>query len=79
MATVKIAVVLDQDIVARLDQLVAEKKFPNRSRAVVQAVSDKLGRLQRGRLERECSRLDPAFEKALAEEGIAEDWREWPK
>ena len=79
MATVKIAVTLDQDIVARLDQLVEEKKFPNRSRAVQEAVSDKLDRLQRSRLARECAKLDPAFEKAMAEEGLAQDWKEWPE
>ena len=79
MATVKIAVTLDQNIVARLDQLVEEKKFPNRGRAVQEAVSDKLERLQRSRLARECAKLDPAFEKALAEEGLAQDWREWPE
>ena len=53
MATVKIAVTLDRDIVARLDRLVEEKKFPNRSRAVQEAVSDKLERLKRSRLARE--------------------------
>ncbi len=79
MSTVKIAVTLDQDTVARLDQLVEEKKFPNRSRAVQEAVSDKLDRLQRSRLARECAKLDPKFEKALAEEGLAQDWKEWPE
>ncbi len=79
MATVKIAVTLDRDIVARLDQLVEERKFPSRSRAVQEAVSDKLDRLQRGRLARECAKLDPAFEQALAEEGLAQDWKEWPE
>jgi len=62
-----------------LDQLVEEKRFPSRSRAVQEAVSDKLDRLQRNRLARECAKLDPAFEKALAEEGLAQDWKEWPE
>ncbi len=79
MATVKIAVTLDRDVLARLDQLVEEKRFPNRSRAVQEAVSDKLDRLQRTRLARECGKLDPAFEKAMAEEGLAQDWKEWPE
>jgi len=79
MATVKIAVTLDQRVVARLDQLVEEKRFPSRSRAVQEAVSDKLDRLQRNRLARECAKLDPAFEKAMAEEGLAQDWNEWPE
>ncbi|MEI8373950.1 MAG: ribbon-helix-helix domain-containing protein [Planctomycetota bacterium] len=74
-----IAVTLDQGTVARLDQLVEEKRFPSRSRAVQEAVSDKLDRLQRNRLARECAKLDPAFEKALAEEGLAQDWKEWPE
>ena len=64
MATVKIAVTLDRNVVARLDKLVEEKKFPNRSRAVQDAVRDKLERLQRSRLARECAKLDPTFEKA---------------
>ena len=33
MRSVKIAVTLDQDLVARLDQLVEENQFPSRSRA----------------------------------------------
>ena len=59
--------------------LSTEKKFPNRSRAVQEAVSDKLERLQRSRLARELRKLDPAFEKALAEEGLAQDRKEWPE
>ncbi len=34
MAAVKIAITLDRELIARLDQLAAEKKFPNRSPAV---------------------------------------------
>jgi metal-responsive CopG/Arc/MetJ family transcriptional regulator len=79
MRTVKIAVTIDQDLLARLDQLVEDKHFPNRSRAVQEAVRDKLQRLQRSRLARECAKLDPAFEQALAEEGLAEDYEQWPE
>ncbi len=79
IATEKITVTLDRDIVTRLDQLVEEKIFPNRSCAVQAAVSDKLDRLQRSRVARECAKLDPAFEKALAEEGLAQDWKDWPR
>ena len=50
MATVKIAITLDEAIVARLDKLVAENRFPSRSRVVQEAVRDKLDRLKRGRL-----------------------------
>jgi Arc/MetJ-type ribon-helix-helix transcriptional regulator len=79
MATVKIAISLDREIVARLDQLVEESKFPSRSRAVQEAVRDKLERLKRSRLARECAKLDPDFERVLAEEGMAADFKEWPE
>jgi len=79
MGTVKITVTLDQDLLARLDQLVKENQFPNRSRAVQEAIRDKLQRLQRSRLARESARLDPAFEQALADEGLTEDYEQWPE
>ncbi len=79
MAAVKIAVTLDREIVARLDKLVEQNKFPSRSRAVQEAVRDKLDRMKCGRLARECAKLDPEFEKALAEEGMAADFKEWPE
>ncbi|HWG44842.1 MAG TPA: ribbon-helix-helix domain-containing protein [Gemmataceae bacterium] len=78
MPTVKIAVTIDQDLLASLDQLVAENHFPNRSRAVQEAIRDKLQRLKKSRLARESAKLDPAFEQALAEEGLTEDNEQWP-
>jgi hypothetical protein len=33
----------------------------------------------RKRLAREASKLDPKFEQAMAEEGIARDLEEWPQ
>jgi metal-responsive CopG/Arc/MetJ family transcriptional regulator len=78
MPTVKIAVTIDRDLLASLDQLVAENQFPNRSRAVQEAIRDKLQRLRKSRLARESAKLDPAFEQALAEEGLTEDHEQWP-
>ncbi len=39
---------------------------------------DQLQRLQRGRLARESAKLDPQFEQALADEGLTEDYEQWP-
>ncbi len=78
MASAKIAITIDQDLLARLDRLVQERRFPNRSRAVQQALRDKLDRLERSRLARECAKLDPAFEQQLAEEALAADLEQWP-
>ncbi|MCY4613904.1 MAG: ribbon-helix-helix protein, CopG family [Nitrospira sp.] len=78
MARSKVAVSLDEQILQRLDGLVEEAVFPNRSQAIEVAVQEKLARLDQGRLARECAKLDPDFEKALAEEGFAEDAAAWP-
>ena len=78
MNSAKIAVTIDRDLLTRLDRLVKERRFPNRSRAVQEALRDKLERLDRSRLARECAKLDPLFEQQLAEEGLTEDLQQWP-
>ena len=75
----KIAITLEEDTLERLDELVAKSVFPSRSRAIEEALGEKLSRLQRTRLVRECAKLDPSFERALAEEGMSEDTRQWPE
>lgn len=79
MATAKIAVTIDKKLLAQLDQLVAEQRFPNRSQLVQEALQDKLGRLRRTRLARECAKLDPREERSMAEEGLAGDLESWPE
>ena len=78
MAKSKVAISLDESTLTRLDRLVRKKVFPNRSRAIEEAVKEKLARLEKSRLAQECAKLDPTFEKALAEEGLSEDLAEWP-
>jgi metal-responsive CopG/Arc/MetJ family transcriptional regulator len=78
MARSKVAISLDEDTLRRLDQLVRREVFPNRSQAIQIAIEEKLERLERSRLAQECAKLDPAFEKALAEEGMSEDLSQWP-
>jgi len=79
MGRSKVAISLDESTLERLDQLVKKRVFPNRSQAIEEAVAEKLARLERSRLAQECAKLDPAFEKALAEEGLSEDLAEWPE
>jgi len=74
----KVAISLDEATLERLDKLVESAIFPNRSQAIQEAVEEKLARLDRSRLARECAKLDPTFEKALAEEGLSEDAATWP-
>jgi metal-responsive CopG/Arc/MetJ family transcriptional regulator len=79
MGTAKIAISIEEELLGKLDRLVSSKVFPNRSRAIQEAVQEKLSRVNRSRLARECAKLDPKFEKALAEEGISQDMGEWPE
>ena len=79
MGRAKIAISLEEDTLDRLDRLVAQEVFPSRSRAIQEAVAEKLERFERSRLARECAKLDPAFERALAEERLSEDLAQWPE
>ena len=79
MAASKIAITTDDDILSRLDLLVQSNVFPNRSKAIQEAIEDKLIRLDRKRLAQECAKLDRAFEQTLAEEGLSSELEEWPR
>lgn len=79
MSVAKIAITMDRGLVEQVDRLVREHVYPNRSRAIQDAVADKLRRMDRGRLARECAKLDPKLEQALAEEGIGAEAASWPE
>ena len=79
MAKSKIAITLDDGIVGRIDTLVRQREYPNRSQAIEEAIKEKLDRIERSRLAREVSKLDPEFERSLAEEGLSQDQVEWPE
>jgi len=77
MATSKIAITIDQNLLHRLDFLVKSQRFSNRSRAIQEAVAEKLARIERSRLAQECAKLDPKFEQEMAEQGFAAEMDEW--
>ena len=79
MPKAKIAISLAEQTLERMDRLVRDKAFPNRSQAIETALVDKLDRLDRVRLARECAKLNPSQEKELAEEGFSEEISRWPK
>ena len=79
MGTSKVAITLDEALLRRLDRLVEQEVFPNRSKAIQMAVEEKLKRLDRIRLAHESAKLVPTAEQELADEGLAEDFSEWPK
>jgi len=79
MARRKVAISLDENTLNQLDRLVKAHVFPNRSQAIQEAVAEKISRLDRSRLARECAKVDPAYEKALAEEGLSAELASWPE
>ncbi len=78
MTASKIAITIDDNTLKQLDILVKSKLFPNRSRAIQEAIAEKLMRLEKRRLAQECAKLDPNFEQSLAEEGLSSELEEWP-
>ena len=78
MSSVKVAITIDRETLSRVDGLVSRSVFPNRSRAIQAAVAEKLARMERSRLASECAKLDPKFEKALAEKVLGRSLRRGP-
>ncbi len=79
MSKTKIAITLDEQYIDQLDRLVSEHVFQNRSQAIQKAVEEKLSKMKRTRLAKECAKLDRVFERATAEEGLTEDLSQWPE
>jgi metal-responsive CopG/Arc/MetJ family transcriptional regulator len=79
MSAAKIAVTIDRNLLSRLDQLIEQRRFPNRSRALQEALRETLDRLDRGRLARECAKLNPSIEQAMADEGLSGEIEQWPE
>ena len=79
MATSKIAITIEDNLLKRLDNLVNSQVFPNRSKAIQNAVEEKLMRMEKSRLARESAKLDSRYEQSLAEEGFSMELEEWPE
>ena len=79
MNSVKVAITLDRATLTRVDNLVSRSVFPNRSRAIQTALTEKLARMEHSRLAMECAKLDPKFEKTLADEGLSQELNAWPE
>jgi metal-responsive CopG/Arc/MetJ family transcriptional regulator len=79
MSSIKIAITIQDHLLDRVDRLVKAGVFPNRSKVLQKAVEEKLSRFDRGRLARECAKLNKKFERSLAEEGSSRELGEWPE
>lgn len=79
MAKAKVAITMETGVLRRVDRLVRDDRFPNRSQAIEAAVVEQLDRLDRRRLAEECAKLDALEEAALAEEFITAAVDTWPE
>jgi len=70
MREARVEVTLDRDMLRRLDLFVQNGRFPNRSRAVQEAIGEMLTRLRRERLTGESAKLDRAAEQTMADEAL---------
>jgi metal-responsive CopG/Arc/MetJ family transcriptional regulator len=79
MSTAKVAISLDPTVLKKVDRLVRGRMFRSRSQAIQVAIEEKVSRLDKTRLARECAKLNKAEERALAEEGFEADASAWPE
>ena len=79
MSVAKVTISIDQSLLKRVDRLVKSRVFPNRSNVIQEALEEKITRIDSTRLARECAKLHPAEEQALADEGIAGEAALWPE
>jgi len=79
MSIAKIAISIDHGLLERIDYLVRKRIFPNRSKAIQEAVKEKIDKLDKNRLALECSKLDPVFEQSMADEGLSMEIGSWPE
>jgi metal-responsive CopG/Arc/MetJ family transcriptional regulator len=79
MSTAKLAISMDIRMLKRLDRLVKRRFYPSRSKAIQEALEEKLTKIDKSRLSIECEKLDQKEEIELAEEGIETEAGEWEK
>ncbi len=77
MSVAKVTISIESNLLKRVDRLVKERVFSNRSQAVQSAVEEKVSRLDSNRLARECANLNKTEEQSLADLGLASEAKEW--
>jgi Arc/MetJ-type ribon-helix-helix transcriptional regulator len=73
----KVTISIEAGLLKKVDRLVKERVFSNRSQAVQSAVEEKISRLDSNRLARECAKLNKTEEQSLADLGLASETEEW--
>lgn len=79
MSVSKVTISIDESLLRRIDRLVKIRIFRSRSQVIQEALEEKIARMDSTRLARECAKLHPAEEQALADEGLAGEAGQWPE
>lgn len=79
MRYAKVAVSIQEDLLKQVDRLVKGHKFASRSQAIQSAIRNELRGLENADFAAACAKLNPEFEKAMAEEGLSTDLETWPE
>lgn len=79
MPRARVSVSLDPSAIAELDRLAKRRRLNGRSQALRAFVEAGVGRLDARRFARECAKLDPEYEKALAEWKTSRVLEQWPE
>ena len=79
MSVAKIAISIDDQLLAKLDGFIALNKFKTRSQAIQLAVQNTVDSLDHKRLIDACMQLDMDTERTLADQGLKKDLEEWPE
>ena len=78
MASAKVAITLDSQLLRTIDHWVRQGNYPNRSQAIQSALREKLERWRRIRLAEEVAKLNPSEEKSMADERLSgEKWQDY--
>jgi Arc/MetJ-type ribon-helix-helix transcriptional regulator len=72
-------IIIDSELLAQLDQMVAQGVFRSRSHAVEAGLREQLAHVRRMRLHEECAKLVPRQEQELADEMMCADVAVWPE
>ena len=76
-STITVTLTLDDSVIESIDKLVENSVYPNRSMAIRKAVERKFKRIDDAAFERELAKMDPEFERRMAEEFLPMYPSEW--
>ena len=79
MATKKIAITLEENLLDKVNFLVSEGLYPSRSKLIQESLKEKMSNWKRKRLMTELSKLNPKEEQSIADEDISAGNEIWDK